>query len=92
MMNILNGGKHADNNLSIQEFMIIPSVGRSFHESLRAGIEVFHNLKAVLHANKLSTNVGDEGGFAPNTHSNEEALEMILEAIARAGSRPGQDV
>ena len=92
MMNILNGGEHADNNLSIQEFMILPSVGRSYKESLRAGVEIFHNLKAVLHENKLSTNVGDEGGFAPNVNSNEEALDMILQAIGRAGYRPGQDV
>jgi enolase len=92
MMNILNGGKHADNNLSIQEFMIIPSISRSYRESLRAGVEVFHHLKNVLHENKLSTNVGDEGGFAPSVGSNNEALEMILEAIARAGYRPGQDV
>lgn len=92
LMNILNGGKHADNNLSIQEFMIIPALGRSYKESLRAGVEVFHNLKKVLHDNKLSTNVGDEGGFAPMCNSNAEALEMILEAIARAGYRPGQDV
>jgi enolase len=92
MMNILNGGKHADNNLSIQEFMIIPSVGRTFRESLRAGVEVFHHLKNVLHENKLSTNVGDEGGFAPNVASNQEAVEMILEAVARAGYRPGHDV
>jgi enolase len=92
MMNIINGGKHADNNLSIQEFMILPSVGRSYRESLRAGVEVFHHLKNVLHENKLSTNVGDEGGFAPSVNSNEETFEMILEAIARAGYRPGQDV
>lgn len=92
MMNILNGGKHADNNLSIQEFMILPSIGRSYKESLRAGVEVFHHLKNVLHENKLSTNVGDEGGFAPSVNSNEEALEMIQEAIARAGYRPGQDI
>lgn len=92
MMNILNGGKHADNNLSIQEFMILPSVSRSYRESLRAGVEIFHNLKAVLHENKLSTNVGDEGGFAPSVSSNEEALDMILEAIARAGYRPGHDI
>ncbi|MCO5142901.1 MAG: phosphopyruvate hydratase [Oligoflexia bacterium] len=92
MMNILNGGKHADNNLSIQEFMIIPSVGRSFKESLRAGVETFHHLKNVLHERNFSTNVGDEGGFAPNVQSNEEALEMITEAIARAGYRPGQDI
>jgi len=92
MMNILNGGKHADNNLSIQEFMILPSVARSYRESLRAGVEIFHHLKAVLHENKLSTNVGDEGGFAPSVESNEEALDMILEAIARAGYRPGHDI
>lgn len=92
MMNILNGGKHADNNLSIQEFMIVPSISRSYKESLRAGVEVFHHLKNVLHENKLSTNVGDEGGFAPSVNSNEEALDMIQEAIARAGYRPGHDI
>jgi enolase len=92
MMNILNGGKHADNNLSIQEFMIIPSVSRTFRESLRAGVEVFHHLKNVLHEHKLSTNVGDEGGFAPSVNSNAEALDMIQEAIARAGYRPGHDI
>lgn len=92
MMNILNGGKHADNNLSIQEFMIIPSVGRTFKDSLRAGVEIFHHLKNVLHENKLSTNVGDEGGFAPSVNSNDEALQMILDAVGRAGYRPGQDV
>lgn len=92
MMNILNGGKHADNNLSIQEFMILPSVGKSFKESLRAGVEVFHHLKKVLHDNKLSTNVGDEGGFAPSVNSNAEALDMIQEAISLAGYRPGHDI
>lgn len=92
MMNILNGGKHADNNLSIQEFMILPSVSRSFRDSLRAGVEVFHHLKNVLHEHKLSTNVGDEGGFAPSVGSNAEALDMILEAVARAGYRPGHDI
>ena len=92
LMNILNGGKHADNNLSIQEFMILPSISMSFKESLRAGVEVFHHLKKVLHDKKLSTNVGDEGGFAPSVNSNTEALEMILEAIAKAGYRPGQDI
>ena len=91
LMNILNGGEHADNNLSIQEFMIVPS-GRTYKESLRAGVEVFHNLKKVLHENKMQTNVGDEGGFAPMVESNDQAFEMILEAIARAGYRPGQDV
>jgi enolase len=92
MMNVINGGEHADNNLSIQEFMIIPSVGHSYKESLRAGVETFHHLKKVLHENKLSTNVGDEGGFAPSVNSNEEALEMLQEAIARAGYRPGHDI
>ncbi len=92
MMNILNGGKHADNNLSIQEFMIIPSVSRTFRDSLRAGVEVFHHLKNVLHEHHFSTNVGDEGGFAPSVQSNAEAIEMILEAVARAGYRPGHDI
>lgn len=92
MMNVINGGEHADNNLSIQEFMIIPSVGHSYKESLRAGVETFHHLKKVLHENKLSTNVGDEGGFAPSINSNEETLQMLQEAIARAGYRPGHDI
>lgn len=92
MMNVINGGEHADNNLSIQEFMIIPSVGHSYKESLRAGVETFHHLKKVLHENKLSTNVGDEGGFAPSVNSNDEALQMLQEAIARAGYRPGHDI
>jgi enolase len=92
MMNIINGGAHADNDLSIQEFMIIPVCGGSFRESLRAGVEVFHNLKKVLHDRGHSTNVGDEGGFAPSLKTNEEAFEFILEAIALAGYRPGHDI
>lgn len=92
MMNIINGGKHADNNLSIQEFMILPCAGKTFKESLRAGVEVFHHLKEVLHHNKLSTNVGDEGGFAPSVESNDAALQMILEAISKAGYQAGKDV
>jgi enolase len=92
MMNILNGGKHADNNLSIQEFMILPAVGQHFSDSLRAGCEIFHYLKKVLHEKNHSTNVGDEGGFAPNLQSNDETLELIIEAIGRAGYRAGQDV
>ncbi|MEW5801562.1 MAG: phosphopyruvate hydratase [bacterium] len=92
MMNIINGGKHADNNVDIQEFMIMPAGAESFAEALRMGSEVFHNLKAVLKARKYVTSVGDEGGFAPDLKSNEEALEVIMEAIARAGYQPGQDV
>jgi len=92
MMNILNGGKHADNNVDIQEFMIMPVGALNFREALRMGAEVFHNLKAVLKAKGLSTAVGDEGGFAPNLSSNEEALKTILEAIERAGYTPGKDV
>ncbi|MDI3280882.1 MAG: phosphopyruvate hydratase, partial [Bacillota bacterium] len=92
MMNILNGGKHADNNVDIQEFMIMPVGAASFAEGLRMGAEVFHSLKSVLQERKLSTAVGDEGGFAPNLGSNEEALEVLLEAIRRAGYRPGEDV
>lgn len=91
LMNILNGGKHADNNLSIQEFMIVPSLV-SYGESLRAGVEVFHALKSVLHKNKLSTNVGDEGGFAPMLNSNNEALDLICESIEKAGYKVGKDV
>jgi len=92
MMNILNGGKHADNNVDIQEFMIMPVGAETFAECLQMGIEVFHNLKAVLKAKGLNTAVGDEGGFAPNLGSNEEALEVIVEAIQKAGYEPGKDV
>ncbi len=92
MMNILNGGKHADNNVDIQEFMIMPVGADSFREALRVGAEVFHNLKKVLHKRGLSTAVGDEGGFAPNLNSNEEAIRVILEAIEESGFKVGQDV
>lgn len=91
-MNILNGGQHADNNLDIQEFMILPAGGPSFKESLRMGVEIFHNLKKVLKEKKLNTGVGDEGGFAPSLNSNEEGFQAILEAIQRAEYRPGEDV
>lgn len=92
MMNILNGGEHADNNVDIQEFMIGPVRAPSFAEALRMGSEVYHHLKAVLHDRGLSTSVGDEGGFAPNLESNEEALQVIVQAIEAAGYRPGVDV
>ncbi|WP_298439668.1 phosphopyruvate hydratase [Geobacter sp.] len=92
MMNILNGGAHADNNVDIQEFMIMPAGARSFSEALRMGAEIFHALKAVLKAKGYNTAVGDEGGFAPNLKSNEEALEVIMEAISKAGYKPGDDV
>ncbi|WP_018085498.1 phosphopyruvate hydratase [Desulfurispora thermophila] len=92
MMNILNGGKHADNNVDIQEFMIMPVGAASFAEALRMGAEVFHTLKKVLHKKGLSTSVGDEGGFAPNLSSNEEALAVIVEAIKQAGYEPGRDI
>ena len=91
MMNILNGGKHADNNADIQEFMIVPAGAESFSEALRMGTEVFHSLKALLKSKGLNTAVGDEGGFAPNLKSNEEALEFIVEAIKKAGYEPGKD-
>ncbi|MCE1229405.1 MAG: phosphopyruvate hydratase [Firmicutes bacterium] len=91
MMNILNGGAHADNNVDIQEFMILPVGAPTFAEGLRWGAEVYHALKAVLKAKKLSTGVGDEGGFAPNLGSNEEALVLIGEAIKKAGFKPGKD-
>lgn len=91
MMNILNGGEHADNNVDIQEFMVMPAGAESFHAALRMGAEVFHNLKAVLKEKGLNTAVGDEGGFAPNLGSNEEALQTIVEAIKRAGYEPGKD-
>jgi enolase len=92
MMNILNGGKHADNNVDIQEFMIMPVGAASFAHCLRMGAEVFHNLRKVLKARDYNTAVGDEGGFAPNLKSNEEALACIIEAIEKAGYVPGQDV
>lgn len=92
MMNIINGGAHADNNLDIQEFMILPVGAPTFAEALRYGTEVFHQLKRVLHDRKLSTSVGDEGGFAPNLTSNAQALEVILEAIEKAGYKVGQDI
>lgn len=92
MMNVLNGGAHADNNVDIQEFMILPVRVECFAEALRVGVEVFHHLKSVLGARGYSTAVGDEGGFAPNLQSNEEALEVLMEAIEGAGYRPGEDI
>jgi enolase len=92
MMNIINGGAHADNNVDLQEFMILPVGVASFSEALRAGTEVFHALKSVLKGRGLSTAVGDEGGFAPDLRSNEEALETILEAIGKAGYKAGEDI
>ena len=92
MMNIMNGGKHADSSLSVQEFMIMPVGAKTFSECMRMGVEVYHNLKKVLKAKGYSTGVGDEGGFAPNLGSEEEAVELILEAIKQAGYKPGEDV
>ncbi|NLJ85206.1 MAG: phosphopyruvate hydratase [Firmicutes bacterium] len=92
MMNILNGGEHADNNVDIQEFMVMPVGAESFAEALQMGAEVFHSLRAVLRGQGMNTAVGDEGGFAPNLESNEQAIEVILEAIEKAGYRPGEDV
>ncbi len=92
MMNILNGGQHADNKIDIQEFMIMPVGAESFSEALRWGAEVFHNLKSVLKSRGQSTNVGDEGGFAPNLGSNEEAIEVVIEAIEKAGYKAGDDI
>jgi enolase len=92
MMNILNGGSHADNAIDFQEFMVMPVGASSFSEALRMGSEIFHTLKKVLHEKGLSTNVGDEGGFAPNLASNEEAIEVVLKAIEKAGFKPGSDV
>lgn len=91
-LNILNGGKHADNNVDIQEFMIAPIGAESFKEALRMGAETYHNLKAVLKSKGLSTSVGDEGGFAPNLSSNEEAIQIIITAIEKADYRPGKDI
>lgn len=92
MMNIINGGAHADNNVDFQEFMIMPVGAESFSEALRAGAEIFHNLKSVLKSRGLATSVGDEGGFAPNLKSNEEAIETILEAIEKAGYKAGENI
>jgi len=92
MMNILNGGAHADNKIDFQEFMVMPVGASSFSESLRWGTEIFHHLKKVLKSKGLSTNVGDEGGFAPNISSNQEAIEYVLQAIESAGYRPGEDI
>ncbi len=92
MMNILNGGSHADNSIDFQEFMIMPVGAEYLREAIRMGAEVFHNLRNVLKKGKYSTNVGDEGGFAPNLKSNEEAIKVILHAIEAAGYEPGKDV
>jgi len=92
LMNILNGGAHADNNVDIQEFMIVPWGAQTFAESIRIGAEVFHNLRSVLKGKGLNASVGDEGGFAPNLRSNEEALDVIMQAIEKAGYRPGEEV
>jgi enolase len=92
LMNVLNGGAHADNNLDIQEFMIVPAGAPTFREALRMGAETFHNLKKVLKSKGLNTAVGDEGGFAPNLQSNEQAMEVLLQAIEAAGYKPGKDI
>jgi len=92
MMNVINGGAHADNNLDVQEFMIIPAGFDYFSDALRAGAETFHHLKTILHGRKLTTAVGDEGGFAPDLKSNAEALDLILSAIEKAGYRAGEEI
>jgi enolase len=92
MMNILNGGAHAPNNVDIQEFMVMPIGAETFSEGLRMGVEVFHHLKKVLSDRGKNTAVGDEGGFAPDLASNEEAVEVVLQAIEKAGYRPGEDI
>ena len=92
LMNIINGGEHASNNLDIQEFMIVPHMKKSFSENLRAGVEIFHNLKKVLDSEGHSTNVGDEGGFAPNLDSHEEAIKAIFKAVEKAGYQPTKDI
>jgi enolase len=92
MMNVLNGGAHADNNVDLQEFMVVPHGFTSFHEALRAGVEVFHSLRGVLKKQGLNTSVGDEGGFAPNLDSNEAALTQLMEAIQKAGYEPGKQI
>ena len=92
MMNILNGGKHSDNNISIQEFMIMPVGNITFQERLKRGVEIYHTLKKVLKEKGLVVSVGDEGGFAPNLKNDEEAIETIIEAIKKAGYEPGKDI
>lgn len=92
MMNVVNGGAHADNNLDVQEFMIIPAGFGTFSDALRAGVETFHHLKKILHDRKLTTAVGDEGGFAPSLDTNAEALDLIMSAIEKAGYKPGRDI
>ena len=92
MFNILNGGKHAADSTDFQEFMVMPTGAPSFHEGLRWGVEVYQALKSLLHSKGFSTNVGDEGGFAPSLKSNEAAVELILEAIEKAGYKPGEDI
>jgi enolase len=92
MMNILNGGSHADNSIDFQEFMVMPAKADTFSDALRMGVEVFHTLKKVLKSKGYSTNVGDEGGFAPNIKSNEEAIEIVIQAIEKAGYKPGEDI
>ncbi len=92
MMNIVNGGAHADNAVDVQEFMVMPLGFKKFSDALRAGVETFHHLKSVLKAKKLNTNVGDEGGFAPDLRSNAEALDLIIEAIQKAGYKPGEQI
>ena len=92
MMNILNGGSHADNSIDFQEFMIVPTGAKTFSQGLKMGVEIFHHLKNVLKSNGLSTNVGDEGGFAPNIESNKAAIEIVLKAIKAAGYKAGKDV
>lgn len=92
LMNVLNGGAHADNGLDVQEYMIVPVCGGSFSEALRAGSEIFHKLKEILKGKKLATSVGDEGGFAPKLQGNEEALKLLVQAIEQAGYKPGKDV
>ena len=92
LMNILNGGAHADNKVDVQEFMIMPVGAKHFAEGLRMGAEVFHQLKSVLKKKGLSTNVGDEGGFAPDLPSNEDALKLVMQAIEQAGFKPGEDI
>lgn len=91
MMNIINGGEHADNTVDIQEFMIMPVGAKSMKEALKIGSEVFHNLAKILKSMGMSTAVGDEGGFAPNLESNEQAIKVIIEAIEKAGYKPGRD-